>query len=987
MGVTAPIGAVDEPNSLRSSLGLTLWDMGHNAGDIRAFHRYLQAQGQTPASLLPAGELAAPDGLQKILVEPERLPAALRAGWQAEGDSVSIGSADGGPALLLPLHIERPTLYRLWIKFNAFNSGAGVTSIKIYKAGNEADGPVLRDLFDDVAPALAGPQWKDIFVDLAVGDYVIRLEPASPHWNVGDKSRGRGPRSIDCLYLTEALWNNAPSDAERAAMRDARPVSTVQWTSDVPLAGNDLAQWKWWKVRPISWELSSRYPKLFAQSRRFWREQIDVLAQQDYGKALPDYQSRVRQIIFDDTWNLVGNPVRIARQIAALRGGLAGNTQNTSYQINGSDFETEGAWQTRGTTLAGPYGNFKGTARAGVSVDQPGRYYVWTHFNNAKSYYAPWRLNVSAGNQTLTHDHDANNYGGEWQLAGTIAVAAPSAVNLEITPLPLRNKATARVIQGVVLTTQANFAPVGTVSVAMNRGQYAARIAATRASGYLAWLDDDPYQRPLSQDNWNKAMWPPQIAGRTQIETTKTVTLPPAATRAIQLVLRNAGDTPLQMNVQCGALAGTGGTFAGKVTWRVVGFSPYGAASLQWTPFFLLRRPFISVPPSGVAGVWLTINSQGVPAGTYTAPVRLSGGGAPDRVFTLRVRVSPVSARPRRPLIIGGYSNAIEGEAYARDVAAHGINMWWGELDKNEMQRRGIRLLALNVGKVTNAGTTDAIRSRIARLKAMGLDYGDWIFVIGDEPTGKTEDALKPFLDMAKAIRAADPQARISFNPGDTANIETFRILDPYCDFWIPYSVHMRNIAGQAMQRREIFTTKPWMWYSVVAYTDKLPTTPLSAKSQIRSVPATPGNPVGTALFSFYYPLRAPWDTGYEPLRDSSVFFLPGRNGPVATPAWEAIGEAIWNANLAQMVKERSADAPQAKELIASGSPEELLAWLERNGGGATNNTVPGYPAPKNPVLDIPAPDDSTAGYPPTDGTEPDNSVPDDNEPTNITLY
>ena len=48
-------------------------------------------------------------------------------------------------------------------------------------------------------------------------------------------------------------------------------------------------------------------------------------------------------------------------------------------------------------------------------------------------------------------------------------------------------------------------------------------------------------------------------------------------------------------------------------------------------PFCLLRRPFITVPPYNVAGIWLTVDSRGLPAGDYTSDVIVlrSKGTAP----------------------------------------------------------------------------------------------------------------------------------------------------------------------------------------------------------------------------------------------------------------------------------------------------------------------------------------------------------------------
>jgi hypothetical protein len=92
-----------------------------------------------------------------------------------------------------------------------------------------------------------------------------------------------------------------------------------------------------------------------------------------------------------------------------------------------------------------------------------------------------------------------------------------------------------------------------------------------------------------------------------------------------------------------------------------------------------------------------------------------------------------------------------------------------------------------------------------------------------------------------------------------------------------------------------------------------------------------PADCLGTAFFAPYYPWRDPWDTAYEHIPDVSVFVLPSRHGPVATPTWEALLEAVQHANLARMVREQAKpDDAAAKSLWEHGDSEAILAWLSR---------------------------------------------------------
>ena len=113
---------------------------------------------------------------------------------------------------------------------------------------------------------------------------------------------------------------------------------------------------------------------------------------------------------------------------------------------------------------------------------------------------------------------------------------------------------------------------------------------------------------------------------------------------------------------------------------------------------------------------------------------------------------------------------------------------------------------------------------------------------------------------------------------------------------------------------------------------------PLGAREpSIRRMPSQPGNCVGVAFFALNYPWRDQWDAGYEHIVDASTMgALVSRHGPVATVVWEEIREAHQTASLAMMVREalgvqRFAEVtdPAMQQLITSGTPEELLTWLE----------------------------------------------------------
>ncbi|MCM8817626.1 MAG: hypothetical protein NC913_09010, partial [Candidatus Omnitrophica bacterium] len=290
------------------------------------------------------------------------------------------------------------------------------------------------------------------------------------------------------------------------------------------------------------------------------------------------------------------------------------------------------------------------------------------------------------------------------------------------------------------------------------------------------------------------------------------------------------------------------------------------------------------------------------------------------------VRVANLKINPERPVLIDGWTRPHEGELYMKDFVEHGMNVWRGEMTKEEMKKWGIRLLGIGAPKPENA------KEFVERIRKLGLDYEDYFVYVGDEPGGTTETELVRFIEPAKAIKQIDPKIRISYNPGESAKLATFQILAPYCDFWIPYSLHVFSPYYDNPKKKEIYLNKPWMWYTTPCLWDKTAREP-----GIRIAPSQPGNCVGVAFFALNYPWRDQWDTAYEHIPDASTMgHVPSRHGPVPTIIWEEIREAAQTANLAMMVREKigaktfdDVKDPEMQKLIKEGTDEQLIKWLE----------------------------------------------------------
>lgn len=938
---------VDEPQGARYSLGTTLWHLGHKPDIIRRFHVYLKERGIKPEDVLPKEKLTPPETLRRILVQPELIPSDELGGWHSDGIQITSHSADAGPSVSLTIEVDRSGLYRLWVRYFGWADATALTSLKIYKVGKEEDGPLVDDEIHDSPEKEEGYTWKDIMVELKPGKYTIRLSHKTRWWQA-PKHIGWRKRLIDCIYLTDEIWAEAPSEETLDAVCESGKPNGILLTQAPQLKKKDFPLWTWWQVRPIHWEMAKDNKKLFDLSYYFWQRGTDVLARAPYSE-LPDYRDQRRQVIFDDVWNIVANPARIRRQRLELQKDVdLSPNEHQHYWINASRFNDHNRktlgdwWPVGGKVVSGTYYNFAGTAKYEQNVGRGHTYHFWVQFRNA-GYFEPWQIYAwpegDKEKQTIHWKRDKRGYTMDiepqkaWVKVGSFSIPEDHPENKvcwEIRDLPwggLRG-VSYRWIWAFFITSDPDWVPKGTVMPPDSMQQYMKRVVnldGSKEDGYLIELRN-PYS-PISQ-----IWWP----SKNDINPAWNVVMARDTVQSIQIGLRSASENPISLGVKCDPLKGKAGTFPGKVTWRVIAFVPYGDTRATWSPFCLLRRPYINIPPLGVAGIWLSINNKDVPPGEYTSKINIQAVGYPSnkeypsRTVTLNVRVSRVEAEPKKPVLVHGYNMPPEGESYLNDYIAHGIRVWCSLsesdiISKDEMERRGMQLQQIRARKRDNN-----YKPLLDKLKKLGLDYKDYYLIIWDEPSGKTEQELERFLNAAKAIREENPRAQIAFNPGEPATLATFKILDPYCDVWMPYYRHFVYHPNEVAAKTAIITAKPWMDYTTPCYYDKEPRLPAETYDRIRAIPSKPGKCIGTWFFALYYPWRDPWDTAYEHIKDVSVFVLPSRHGPVPTIAYEAVCEGIQHANLAQMVKERvKKDDKETQNLVASGSVEQLIQWLE----------------------------------------------------------
>ena len=937
---------VDEPvgPTVRHSLGMTLWHMGHNATMIEEFHEYAIGKGYSYpwSDLLSEEERTSPETSTRILLEPELLPNVPKCKdndpdhpppehvWGVCGDDCKyLGSKSGQSEIDLPLMIEHGGLYRMGVQFYGWTEYIGTVSIRIYPKGQKNETPILYDEIYDQPVDVEGLHWKEMMLDLEAGEYVINLK--------GEKRQWRAPstvvtvkRLIDTLYFTNEIWAEMPNEENQTKIRDSGLPDIIQWTVEHQLTDDEKENWTKMALRPASWELRRSHPLLFNLSYAFWCEKIDELAQLDWGDDInrPDYREPERQIIYDDTWNMVSNPVLIARRIAELRSAIREvDNGHVYYWLYPGWFDTViGEWKRNVLYIKAIEDAESGLAAHDFTVGKTGDYHVWVLTENVTQ-FATWNITVrSPSDNPIYYTHDQRQR--RWIKVGVIYAKDDEALHFNITLLPPHqplSESTKRYIYRVAFTTDENWEPYEEVEPPISVAQYMWRargLGATDNDGYMMWIPD---RSTAAQGQYH---WPTDIEGA-QVE--RNFVMTSDSWSSLALFMRSVSEENVTVEIDAGPLTGDNGIYADRLDWHVQAYTPSDGTS--WLTFMLMHRPYITIPALNNAALYLTINTDEVPAGEYIAEVIMTGeteSGQPltPRQIILNVRVSEIEIAPNEPVLVWGWKAPPEGEIYMQDWSEHGINVWHDTMSKEDMDARDIKLLIIKWDETkSNESTQIWIENLVAELADMGVGYDDFVIIIGDEPAINLEN----YINTSKAIKYKDPNVRIAFNPGEVASRKTFEDLDSHCDFWIPFREHLKW-----EPRTEIFTKKPYMWYNEIVKAYRTSNIPEDMYDWIRSIPSKEGEIKGFAFYAFNAPGRDHWDIPYPSSgSDHAIIVLPSRYGPVPTRTWEAIREAIQHANLAQMVKEHPDAQPleldeTIKKLIRDGSTQDLIEWLER---------------------------------------------------------
>ncbi|HPL17373.1 MAG TPA: PKD domain-containing protein [Spirochaetota bacterium] len=316
-----PKPLVDEPISSRTPYGISLWHMGRSVSYIDQFHQYL---GDSLGSYMPA-DSEVPESSKRILIEPEMIDVDKTCGWYRYADFIASHNGDQGPTLDVPVMIPKKGLYRFWVRYGCKAGYAAATGITIYQEGNSQLGPVFTDRMYDSRASISGYDFKDFSVELQAGRYIIKFS----HQISLTENTYLFSRYLDYIYITDELWADAPTSQMMQEIKSGTTMNYIQWTCPHLLSSGEKSLWKKWQVRPLNWDDRNDNAALFTQSLAFWRQKIDQLA---LAAHTDDNLRPERQIIFDDRWNMIGNPRRIAQRVSELTGSIDFNPSMTYEQ-------------------------------------------------------------------------------------------------------------------------------------------------------------------------------------------------------------------------------------------------------------------------------------------------------------------------------------------------------------------------------------------------------------------------------------------------------------------------------------------------------------------------------------------------------------------------------------------------------------------------------------------------------------------------------
>ncbi len=908
----------DEPNELS-------WE--HLAGSLACFEMFEKEYAGTGEPKLPAVKL--PSMVTTIKVPATvLLGEASKATWRAgqeSGRPVIIGPAGHvGAAAKAVIDVPAAGTYRLWVRWkntpgknasnrvrlrpgatDAFTFGWQSVAQADYLDFKTGFVPTKRPGYAVDYPAdKAGMIWSGSqTVELPAGKVLLDIAPTIHE----------GPfatRIVEQFGLTTDVINR-PSDVDAQV-----PVpQSITVTQEKPRP-EDQNRWTLWAIRPGSGspDIVSAKPTLpgyHGHERRFRSALIERLAA---GKNLtPDEKHLAQLVYFDEEWNLIGTPAQVAQRVKELgdpKNIMAGYMQ----WVEAETFDVKSGWTTEsqtdasaGRALGASYSDGPALAVGLLNAPKDGEYKIWVRFAQIKGYHNTFELAIYQGGEKTFEKpfHEMGSAGSGYVYVWQPVEVKLKAGKVEVHLTKSRGKSpyAYRRVDALVLTDDLSWAPTGTQLPLPGKGMVASAglEKAAAKNDVVIWTgapDDKFTGLP-----WGA--WPT----RQDVEKTVMVVVPPPRSQppgapsdgvapsfneeitrdAIQLEGRPGATVSRVIRVtnptdkrQVLALRVKSPDGLGSQV-RVVGFQI--TADKSWVAMPLLARRQICIAPMTTAYVWVDAQVPQKGTAKYEVTIGL-------KTVTVEVAARGEFFDPVKAPLAGGWCSPPSGVSGWKMFEESGLNLICGVvLSKQEMKAFKIRIFAVPLGEPK---TREEVDQTVAGMKAMGLDYADWAWIISDEPN---EKAVAAWVAAAKVIRDADPKVQIWCNPGEveSSKPEVVKAMTPFIDIFCPYANHFGERLPEDYRVLVRATGKLKLVYTTPCFHEKAPGAPLELLGLAASAKKLGRDGFNCfALFNYYGYTASAWDEVNAPFPDQAVSIYPGAWGrAISSRNLEAVRQAV----------------------------------------------------------------------------------------------
>lgn len=485
-----------------------------------------------------------------------------------------------------------------------------------------------------------------------------------------------------------------------------------------------------------------------------------------------------------------------------------------------------------------------------------------------------------------------------------------------------------RIIDAVYLTSNLDYIPVGRTQLpSADILQQRARTVG-RGEKIVVWPAEEPWITFGIHD------WPTGGELSTQV----TIEACQDEYEPVLVRLTSMVDQPLQLGITAGPLKDSQGRSYPGPEIRVVGF--LHSLRYGWQPLPLLRRRAVGLAPYHTAGLWITVNTHGVPAGSYHSAITLSGNGVTKNI-DVQLTVHPIRI-PRDPdfwtFVWGGPPEAPQGvdtkAAYLKDIAAHGNNcLYHTELalqHRNLVKQLGFVSgfsRGVDWGFTTTRKDYDSETYRktmadgIARARRvadqLGFDEKHFSMPLMDEPA--LDDH---WFNAHKVAQEISDGVMIWIDPIDVSPEQARRFL-PIIDHWMPHEFNLNRpetmrILKSGPGRVSFYNhftqdsanpAKSWSWFRRMHWR------------------AWEHDLDGCAFYSYFSPYANPWDHRPNKVGMYYVVVYPGTAGAIPSPNWEAWREGREDRDRLAVLEKAIDDARERGHDAAADRAEGVLRW------------------------------------------------------------